>query len=77
MLFVEFEINGQPFQALDGGPQFSFSEAVSFSVEVAGQEEPNSSWNALLAGGEERQWRARVPIPPLPMGSSSMPIPRQ
>jgi predicted 3-demethylubiquinone-9 3-methyltransferase (glyoxalase superfamily) len=32
VLFVEFQINGQPFQALNGGPMFQFSEAISFSV---------------------------------------------
>lgn len=55
VLFVEFEINGQPFQALNGGPEFTFSEAISFSVNVADQAELDYYWDALLAGGEESQ----------------------
>ena len=39
VVFIEFQINGQPFQAINGGPQFPFTEAVSFAVECADQEE--------------------------------------
>ncbi len=55
VLFVEFQINGQPFQALNGGPEFTFSEAISFSVEVADQAELDYYWDALLDGGEPSQ----------------------
>ena len=55
VLFIEFEINGQPFQALNGGPQFTFSEAISLSIEVADQKELDYYWDALLEGGEESQ----------------------
>jgi len=53
VLFIEFEINGQPFQALNGGPEFKFSEAVSFSVDCKDQEELDYYWDALLKGGGE------------------------
>lgn len=54
VLTVEFEINGQNFLALNGGPQFHFSEAVSFSIECDSQEEVDYYWDALTAdGGEE------------------------
>lgn len=55
VLFIEFEINGQPFQALNGGPEFTFSEAVSFCIEVADQAELDYYWDALLQGGEASQ----------------------
>jgi len=38
VVFIEFQINGQPFQAINGGPQFTFSEAVSFSITCANQD---------------------------------------
>jgi predicted 3-demethylubiquinone-9 3-methyltransferase (glyoxalase superfamily) len=53
VLFIEFEINGQPFQALNGGPEFQFSEAISFSIECADQEELDYYWDALLNDGGE------------------------
>jgi predicted 3-demethylubiquinone-9 3-methyltransferase (glyoxalase superfamily) len=53
VLFIEFEINGQPFQALNGGPEFQFSEAISFSIGCADQEELDYYWNALLQDGGE------------------------
>ena len=52
VVFVEFEINGQPFQAINGGPEFSFSEAVSFAIECADQAEVDRYWDALTDGGE-------------------------
>jgi len=52
---VEFEIEGQVFQALNGGPAFSFSEAVSFVVDCATQEEVDRYWNSLTEGGSESQ----------------------
>jgi predicted 3-demethylubiquinone-9 3-methyltransferase (glyoxalase superfamily) len=50
---VSFELDGMPFQALNGGPQYRFSEAVSFQVSCAGQDEVDRYWNALSEGGEE------------------------
>ncbi len=49
-----FELEGQRFNALNGGPQFKFNEAVSFFVSVESQEEVDYFWNKLTAdGGEE------------------------
>ncbi len=39
VVFIEFRLNGQPFQAVNGGPEFRFTEAVSFSIPCADQEE--------------------------------------
>jgi predicted 3-demethylubiquinone-9 3-methyltransferase (glyoxalase superfamily) len=50
---VAFELDGQPFTALNGGPQFTFSEAVSFQVACDGQDEVDRYWNTLAEGGEE------------------------
>ncbi|HEY7530570.1 MAG TPA: VOC family protein [Gemmatimonadota bacterium] len=52
VMVVEFELDGQPFLALNGGPQFKFTEAVSFSVECATQEEVDEYWEKLSSGGE-------------------------
>jgi predicted 3-demethylubiquinone-9 3-methyltransferase (glyoxalase superfamily) len=53
VLTVEFELNGQPFLALNGGPEFKFNEAVSFTIPCETQEEVDHYWSALSAGGEE------------------------
>ncbi|WP_435880394.1 VOC family protein [Streptomyces nondiastaticus] len=53
VMTVEFELAGQRFVALNGGPQFSFTEAVSFSVDCADQEEVDRFWARLGEGGEE------------------------
>jgi predicted 3-demethylubiquinone-9 3-methyltransferase (glyoxalase superfamily) len=50
---VTFELDGRPFIALNGGPHFKFSEAVSFSVSCSTQEEVDRYWNALSEGGQE------------------------
>ena len=56
VLTVEFEIFGQPFAALNGGPQFPHTEAVSFQVACDGQQEVDRLWNALISdGGQESQ----------------------
>jgi predicted 3-demethylubiquinone-9 3-methyltransferase (glyoxalase superfamily) len=52
VMVVEFELNGQPFTALNGGPAFTFSEAVSFQVYCETQEELDHYWNTLGAGGD-------------------------
>lgn len=55
VLTVNFQINGQPFTALNGGPVFKFSEAVSFQVFCETQEEIDHYWNELTHGGQEGQ----------------------
>ena len=56
VLTVEFEIEGQKFVALNGGPLFKFNEPVSFVVNCASQEEVGYFWEKLTAdGGEESQ----------------------
>ncbi len=53
VMAVSFELNGQRFSALNGGPEFTFSEAVSFQLICESQEEVDRYWNSLLEGGEE------------------------
>lgn len=55
VLTVDFELDGQPFTALNGGPQFTFSEAVSFAITCETQEEADAFWEQLTDGGEESQ----------------------
>jgi predicted 3-demethylubiquinone-9 3-methyltransferase (glyoxalase superfamily) len=50
---VEFTIDGQKFVALNGGPDFTFNESVSFVVPCESQEEVDRYWDLLVAGGEE------------------------
>jgi predicted 3-demethylubiquinone-9 3-methyltransferase (glyoxalase superfamily) len=52
VVFIEFQINGQPFQAINGGSEFAFSEAVSFSIACANQDEVDYYWDTLTQGGE-------------------------
>jgi len=52
---VEFEIEGRQFMALNGGPAFSFNEAVSLVINCDSQEEVDRYWDALLDGGQESQ----------------------
>jgi predicted 3-demethylubiquinone-9 3-methyltransferase (glyoxalase superfamily) len=52
---VEFELDGQPFVAINGGPMFHFDEAVSFEIACKDQAEVDYYWNTLVAGGEESQ----------------------
>lgn len=51
VLTVSFELDGNPFLALNGGPIFRFSEAVSFIVDCKDQEEVDYYWERLTAGG--------------------------
>jgi predicted 3-demethylubiquinone-9 3-methyltransferase (glyoxalase superfamily) len=51
VMTVSFEIEGQEFVALNGGPQFKFSEAVSFVVNCKSQKEIDEMWAKLTAGG--------------------------
>jgi predicted 3-demethylubiquinone-9 3-methyltransferase (glyoxalase superfamily) len=53
VMTVEFELDGKPFVALNGGPEFTFDEAISFQVSCEGQEEVDHYWSALSEGGEE------------------------
>ena len=53
VLVVNFELEGNKFMGLNGGPEFTFSEAVSFTVDCADQEEVDYFWEKLGAGGPE------------------------
>lgn len=53
VMTVTFEIGGQEFVALNGGPLFKFSEAISFMVKCETQEEIDEMWGKLSQGGEE------------------------
>jgi predicted 3-demethylubiquinone-9 3-methyltransferase (glyoxalase superfamily) len=53
VLTVDFTLDGLPFQALNGGPDFTFNEAVSFVIECDDQAEVDRLWNALTADGGE------------------------
>lgn len=55
VLTVAFELDGQPFTALNGGPMFKFNEAISFQVNCETQEELDYFWDKLSEGGEEGQ----------------------
>jgi predicted 3-demethylubiquinone-9 3-methyltransferase (glyoxalase superfamily) len=55
VMTVEFELDGQTFTALNGGPLFKFSEAVSFQVDCATQQEVDHFWDKLSAGGAPSQ----------------------
>lgn len=51
VLTVEFTLGGRPFLALNGGPEFHFTEAISFQIPCKDQAEVDRYWNGLLAGG--------------------------
>jgi predicted 3-demethylubiquinone-9 3-methyltransferase (glyoxalase superfamily) len=53
VLTVAFELDGQEFTALNGGPQFKFNEAISFQVSCETQKEVDFYWDKLSAGGDE------------------------
>ncbi len=55
VMTVEFELDGQRFIGINGGPEFSFDEAVSFAIECETQEEVDYYWDKLSEGGEEGQ----------------------
>lgn len=55
ILTLAFELDGQKFTALNGGPAFKFTEAVSFVVRCDSQEEVDYYWSKLTAGGSEVQ----------------------
>ena len=53
VMTVEFEIDGQSFVGINGGPEFTFSEAVSFEIHCEDQAEVDHYWEKLTDGGEE------------------------
>jgi len=57
VLTMRFEIEGQEFQALNAGPQFPFTEAISMSVDCADQTEVETLWEKLSEGGAPGQQR--------------------
>ena len=54
VMTVQFELNGQPFTALNGGPQFKFNEAVSLQLYCRNQEEVDYYWDKLSKGGDPK-----------------------
>ena len=54
VMTVEFELDGHPFTALNGGPHFKFNEAVSFQVMCTSQQEIDYYWEKLGAGGDPK-----------------------
>ena len=53
VMTVSFELDGQPFVALNGGPDFTFDEAISLEIECETQEEVDAYWSKLSEGGQE------------------------
>jgi len=53
VMTATFELDGQEFMALNGGPQYKFTEAISFLVNCKTQKEVDELWEKLSAGGEE------------------------
>jgi predicted 3-demethylubiquinone-9 3-methyltransferase (glyoxalase superfamily) len=53
VMTVEFELDGQRFVAINGGPQFHFDEAVSFQIDCETQDDIDRYWAVLSEGGEE------------------------
>ncbi len=53
VMLVSFTLDGQPFTAINGGPQFTFDEAISFQISCADQTEVDYYWEKLTDGGEE------------------------
>ncbi len=55
VMAVEFELDGQRFVGINGGPEFTFDEAVSFQIDCEDQDEVDYYWEKLTTGGEESQ----------------------
>ncbi len=53
VMTVAFVLDGQEYVALNGGPEFTFSEAISFQISCGSQEEVDEYWGKLTDGGEE------------------------
>src|SRR3982074_1389102 len=58
---VKFQLEGQNFNALNGGPQFTFTPAISFFVNCQTQEEVDELWEKLSAGGRKERGARRPP----------------
>ena len=54
VMTIAFELDGQPYTALNGGPYFKFTEAISFQVNCQTQEEADYYWEKLSQGGDEK-----------------------
>jgi predicted 3-demethylubiquinone-9 3-methyltransferase (glyoxalase superfamily) len=54
VMTMEFELNGRPFTALNGGPMFKFNEAISFQVYCESQEQVDYYWERLSEGGDKQ-----------------------
>src|SRR5262247_694300 len=54
VMTVAFELEGQPFTALNGGPEFQFNEAISFQINCETQDEVDDYWTRLTEGGDEK-----------------------
>ncbi len=54
VMAIAFELEGQPFSALNGGPLFRFSEAISFMIHCDTQDDIDYYWDRLTAGGDEQ-----------------------
>ena len=55
VMVIDFQLEGQEFAAINGGPHFKFTEAVSFVVNCESQEEVDYFWDKLVEGGQESQ----------------------
>ena len=55
VMTVNFSLDGQEYVGLNGGPQFPFTEAISFQIHCSDQDEVDHYWSALTAGGEESE----------------------
>ncbi|SRR5713101_619097 len=55
VMSATFQLDGQEFMALNGGPQFKFTEAISFFVKCETQEEVDELWEKLSAGGDKQK----------------------
>ncbi len=53
VMIVEFVLDGQEYTAINGGPEFTFDEAISFLIDCADQDEVDYYWSTLSEGGEE------------------------
>jgi predicted 3-demethylubiquinone-9 3-methyltransferase (glyoxalase superfamily) len=55
VLAISFRLDGQEFEAINGGPYFKFTEAISFAIDCESQEEVDELWEKLTEGGEPSQ----------------------
>ena len=85
VMTVTFELDGQEFVALNGGPHFKFTDGVSLSVDCKTQEEIDAYWETLSEGGEKGPWDGSrtssvfggKSTPRSSVGCSVTPIPRK